>query len=92
MDRTFDSTDVAWTGWMYQLSVPSSWAAYMRAGNVDSESGVHQCKTGSFMYSPSGAYSYCHDTDYISQPYRCVNRAHDPDWVSKWKFVAGTSN
>ena len=91
MDRTFDSTDIAWTGWMYQISVPSGWASYMRAGNVDSEAFEHQSKTGAFLYSPFGAYYYCHDTDYGPSPNPCAFRAHDPDWITNWKFVAGTS-
>ena len=61
MGRTFASIDIAWTGWMYQNSVPSDYVSFMRGGNVDVECCVPGVKTGAVIYNSSNSsYHYCH--------------------------------
>ena len=61
MDRMFNSIDIAWTGWMYQHSVPSDFVSFMRGGNVDAEYNVPGAKTGAVLYNTfSESYHYCH--------------------------------
>ena len=62
MGRTYNSEEVAFSGWFYTGSIPSNSLSLVRIGN--SANGANwRCIAPVMKYETDGKYKYCHESN-----------------------------
>ena len=88
--RTYDSEDVAVTGWFFENDNVGTQPTYIRVRTKEGECyEVPGCQLGSLTRDPSNKYEYCHANTNNSAN-ACVS-IDSGDAVSTWRFVAGST-